>query len=75
MKYYHTITPEEQKSRPFNYSNAELCAECTGAGCKHCYDRLGLRRLGSETFPLALDVNGARPPAIVNYYATKFNRY
>jgi hypothetical protein len=59
------------------YDNSNLCAECTGAGCKNCLrdNTLGLLAWGTDRFPLALAVNGCRPPAIVNYYASRFNRF
>jgi hypothetical protein len=75
MKLIFNLTPDAIKARPFFYDNSHICGECTGAGCKLCYDRTGLRRLGSETFPLALAINCAKPPAIVETYAEKFTQF
>lgn len=62
-------------NKPGNYyDNSHLCGECTGAGCKQCYDRRGLLRLGEERFPLSLAVNGCKPPYIQNPYAGKLSR-
>jgi hypothetical protein len=75
MKYYREYNAELYATRPFYYNNDELCGECTGAGCKHCYDPLGLRRLGGEIFPVSVIINGARPPAIAQSYASKFSQF
>lgn len=72
MKYYGPTK--------FNYyDNSHLCGNCNGNGCKQCIgsygNPLGLQAWGCERFPLHHSVSGAKPPAIVNYYAEKFNRF
>lgn len=52
-----------------NYDNSDLCGECTGAGCKHCYDRRGILTLGTVRFPLSLATNNAKPPMIAHSYS------
>lgn len=57
------------------YDNSHLCAECTGAGCKQCYDPLNLKAHGSEIFPLSYTISGCTPPHIQNNYATKLKHH
>ena len=58
----------------FYYDNSHLCPECTGAGCKRCYDPSGLREFGTERFPISSLINNAQPPAILNRYAGSLSK-
>lgn len=57
------------------YDNSHLCFECTGSGCKHCYDTLGLLELGTERFPVSQLINGCKPPHIQHSYGYKGSKY
>jgi hypothetical protein len=50
--------------RVHSYNNSHLCGECTGAGCKQCYDPLKLREQGTITFPVSHMVSDCRPQSI-----------
>lgn len=44
------------------YDNSNLCAECTGSGCKRCGGK------GVTRWPLSQAINNCTPPCIQNPY-------